>query len=1771
MKSGNGDVVNVVENLSSKHDELKSRDTANKQHAAAAAAAATEARGSPLVPEDQPSPCTTLNSHACREQGSVGPRDGQPGRSASQGLDNPGDQAANRGASCRAGNSSQGQEGQVTPASHGDRAQPSQEPQEGKLEEPCEQGLGGPSHRQRNHRAAHEQGPAGHLRSIGSHGDRPSGIRSPCSQELPRGLSRGEGIHELGHQDHAGRSQELLSKAHAPGDMAVAATPEDGERADHGSLFRNANRDAPDQLNDRSLDDIERLRREATKLSRPHAADDATTGADCGSPDRRSAEPQGGAASQEGSPCRERCHDGKLRADESVSDQFSDSHVTYATGVTEEPCKAGGKPCCHKLNSGQGRHLGRCSDRLIPDTLQSLALYNRVALLEIACSQDSVLTKTMHDLTGSEKTAQRMSLWNSFDLSTNDGVHAILDKIDVENPMHVWLSMECGPYSVMQNINQRNDEQRLQLENKRKQVLKQYVGGAIVFCYCIQKGIHITWEWSQSCQAWRLPLVQQLMKKYTVFFAIIRGCQVNLRNPKGNFVSKGWKIMTTHALMAERMNLPCSCDPRTIHVPCEGSLTRKSAFYTPEFAKRVCETILQGQTSSQLQAELQGQSHEDDMFGKGGFCVCKEHQKHDTNLQCGFCRLQVYSDSGLGLAAEDQEPCGMDPEEIQRKLYLLHAATGHSPIRYMVQTLKRKGVHRDIIKAAENFTCPVCVEKGRPQPRNVAALEPQPQRFDTVSADMGNMVHPHTGEHFHFIIMVDEGSRFKVGRVLMKGKKRQHVSAAMFLSTVKESWISYFGCPKTLRLDPDGAFRSQQVSEYCDNKHIFLDIQPSEGHWKMGTCERAIQSTKAILEKIFHEQPDVAPEDALAESIRAQNCRELIRGYSPVQHVLGKSPDETDRIFNPNMANSPELSYESAPHGHLTSESLRLSAEKAFLEWNSQNRINRAMQSRHKRLLNYSAGDLVYIWRKQVTGADAKPNNDTKGRFIGPARVLATEKKRDDQGHLIAGSAVWLVRGRRLLKCCPEQLRHASDREKIVDELYTRDSQPWTFPRIADELGGNEYDDWSEKPTAQEWERAGDPEQEWQPTSRHRGKRSKPYENPLEDVPMQASEPSSGSGLHRPHDRERSRSPVPNDSQLFTGCGFQAGPNWTERLPAQAFLADEDSGIWKHDTAVEVSIDLPDNKTASLKALKSLEVFFSAALKKRAVEVSERRLTEEEKLAFGKAKQVEVNNFLSAKAFEALPPNFRANRSDAVKMRWILTWKALPDGGKKAKARAVLLGYMDPSYSERATTSPTTTRQTRQIQLTISAGKNFQTWKGDVTGAFLQSRDYPNQLLCIPCPEILEAMNLPPDSLTLVKRACYGLVDAPLEWYRSISSFFDRLGLRRCWSDPCCWTYVVQGQLKGIISGHVDDFLFSGCEKDAGWQQIMSSIRSEYKWSDWEKDDFIQCGVRVQRATDGTYSLSQEKYVDDLKYINIRANRKKDKHGDTDDMEKSQLRTLLGGVSWFGQQVAPQFMAEVGLLLSEVSKSTIETLHRANKLMHQVKEARGHKLLIPKIPLENFGLFAWCDAAGQNRIDGSSTQGFLIGASSMELLNGGFESISPLVWNSSKIQRVCRSPGASEAAASVNAEDALFFCRFQFAEMLGRPIQIRQVNNAVNSITGCVITDSRNVFDKTATEVICTRGSERRVDLELMSLKYAQLRNSVIIRWVHSEAQLANSLTKNEQRQLQLWYSMKQRWRIVEDESMTSARKRKELGKDPLEDGTISSKQSSTQGKNEFL
>ena len=125
-------------------------------------------------------------------------------------------------------------------------------------------------------------------------------------------------------------------------------------------------------------------------------------------------------------------------------------------------------------------------------------------------------------------------------------------------------------------------------------------------------------------------------------------------------------------------------------------------------------------------------------------------------------------------------------------------------------------------------------------------------------------------------------------------------------------------------------------------------------------------------------------------------------------------------------------------------------------------------------------------------------------------------------------------------------------------------------------------------------------------------------------------------------------------------------------------------------------------------------------------------------------------------------------------MRWLLTWKYdekyTEQGGRKAKARAIVLGYQDPQYAQRETSSPTPTKAGRQLFLQQAAWRRFRVEKGDVSGAFLEGDNLDEAMWCRSLPEICRALGMEENTPMLMAKAAYGLVQAPLHRYKTASS-----------------------------------------------------------------------------------------------------------------------------------------------------------------------------------------------------------------------------------------------------------------------------------------------------------------------------------------------------------------------------------------------------------------
>ena len=272
--------------------------------------------------------------------------------------------------------------------------------------------------------------------------------------------------------------------------------------------------------------------------------------------------------------------------------------------------------------------------------------------------------------------------------------------------------------------------------------------------------------------------------------------------------------------------------------------------------------------------------------------------------------------------------------------------------------------------------------------------------------------------------------------------------------------------------------------------------------------------------------------------------------------------------------------------------------------------------------------------------------------------------------------------------------------------------------------------------------------------------------------------------------------------------------------------------------------------------------------------------------------------------------------------------------------------------------------------------------------------------------------------------------------------------------------------------------MFGGAPNNPEWTAIKERIKSRFKWGQWESGKFLQCGVLIEQQ--GTsFLLSQPEYLDAISEIHVPRSRWNEISSPVTQQEMYQLRSVLGALSWHANQVAPQWSAAVGMLLSRSNKGTVQEIIDINKLLRRAKLGQHQKLRIHGFGHERPVLAAWADAADSQRPDGGSTKGIFIGWTQPALLQGDLSQISPVFWQSAKIQRTCRSSGAAETHAAVDAEDELFAIRFQTFEFLGGQVSVWRCNDAVMAVDGVLISDSTNLYDRLSQTVLTELKSAR--------------------------------------------------------------------------------------------
>lgn len=375
---------------------------------------------------------------------------------------------------------------------------------------------------------------------------------------------------------------------------------------------------------------------------------------------------------------------------------------------------------------------------------------------------------------------------------------------------------------------------------------------------------------------------------------------------------------------------------------------------------------------------------------------------------------------------------------------------------------------------------------------------------------------------------------------------------------------------------------------------------------------------------------------------------------------------------------------------------------------------------------------------------------------------------------------------------------------------------------------------------------------------------------------------------------------------------------------------------------------------------------------------------------------------------------------------------------------------MDPDAWEGTvpTSSPTTTRLSRSILLSLAATMSWPVWTSDIATAFLQGKPQSRKLWVQLPAECLQLLGATPDARMLLLKPCYGQIDAPRSWYMAAVDKLLDMGLQQHPQDPCCFLayesdlnpdYKFDQEhphlfgpcgLCGIIIMHVDDMLGCGAETSSCYRSLIARLKNTFNFREWKtgKDgsDLSYCGCDLKLTEAGGYKLEQSTYMKKVKPITI--DKRRDASEACSEKDTSQLRALLGSLQWPSVQSSPHLQGSTSILSGCVSRATTQTLSECNKLLKFGKENSDIGLTYEHIgSVEDLRLLCFFDAAFATRNDSSSQLGYIIVLIDKSLLQpDGPEGAYHIVdWRSQKTPRVARSSLGAEAQAGGQACDAV--------------------------------------------------------------------------------------------------------------------------------------------------
>ena len=432
-----------------------------------------------------------------------------------------------------------------------------------------------------------------------------------------------------------------------------------------------------------------------------------------------------------------------------------------------------------------------------------------------------------------------------------------------------------------------------------------------------------------------------------------------------------------------------------------------------------------------------------------------------------------------------------------------------------------------------------------------------------------------------------------------------------------------------------------------------------------------------------------------------------------------------------------------------------------------------------------------------------------------------------------------------------------------------------------------------------------------------------------------------------------------------------------------------------------------------------------AELQARKKEIHWRSLTEEEIPAFVEAVRkewAEWERWSSCKEVRVGAnevPNHLILRS-----RLCYRWKPVPEG-QRAKARIVIAGFKDPHLAVLTRDAPVLARTSFHLILQWSSCHRVKLHNGDCKSAFLQGEpddERPEQIFMKPPQDPLALEAVPvwriKEVLYRLSAPVYGQSNAPRRWFDHFAKVLKNLGWRQHSLDPCLFLWREHQQVLAVLGLHVDDLIAAALP---GHEEILKQVEASFTWgAPWVSEDFTFIGRRVQQHEDGSVTVDQATYVNDIPTTKVKL--PEDTLLSSHPELVTEFRSGIGSLQWLSSTTRGDVAADVSLVQRPPKELTVADLKEVNSVLRYVKATPDAKIRIVHIPLESLVFVAYGDSGFANAPNNKSQGGLVIVATDRRALREPCEA-SLLEWKSYRHQRVLRSTLAAEASALDRSHD----------------------------------------------------------------------------------------------------------------------------------------------------